>query len=335
MSRLRAAVIGLGVGRRHIAGYLAHPGCEVAAACDISDEAIGMARREFPAVQAWTRDASDIFRDRSIDVVSIATYDTDHFEMAATGLRQGKHVFVEKPLCMTLDQLRALKALTRSRPDLRFSSNLILRKSPRFGWLKGQIVEGRFGEVYHLDGAYNYGRLHKITAGWRGRVPYYSVVHGGAVHVIDLMRWLIGDEVDSVAACGNQIASAGTQFRFNDLTACMLRFRRGAVAQVSSNYGCAMPHGHSLNVYGTKATFRNETDVAMVFDREGESVRREDVAAAYPGVDKSELARDFAAAIIEKRVPAISADDAFATMAVCLAVEAAASQQDWVPVQYE
>lgn len=335
MSRLRAAVIGLGVGRRHIAGFLAQPGCEVAAGCDVSEEAIAIARREFPAVRTWTRDASDIFRDKSIDVVSIATYDTDHFDMAAAALRQGKHVFVEKPLCMTLDQLRALKALAESRPDLKLSTNLILRKSPRFAWLKGQIVEGRFGEIYHLDGAYNYGRLHKITAGWRGRIPFYSVVHGGAVHVIDLMRWLTGDEVESVAACGNQIASAGTQFRFNDLTACLLRFKRGAVAQVSSNYGCAMPHGHSLNVYGTKATFRNETDVAIVFDRHGESVRRENVPAAYPGVDKSELARDFAASIIEQRAPAISAGDAFATMAVCLAVESAASQPNWVPVQYE
>lgn len=335
MSRLRAAVIGLGVGRRHIAGFLAHPGCEVAAGCDVSEEAIGIARREFPAVKAWTRDASAILHDKSIDAVSIATYDTDHFDMAATALRQGKHVFIEKPLCMTLEQLRALKALARSRPELRLSSNLILRKSPRFAWLKGQIVEGRFGEIFHLDGAYNYGRLHKITAGWRGRIPYYSVVHGGAVHVIDLMRWLTGDEVESVAACGNRIASAGTQFRFNDLTACLLRFRRGAVAQVSSNYGCAMPHAHSLNLYGTKATFRNETDVAMIFDREGESTRRQEVTAAYPGVDKSELARDFAASIIENRTPAISSDDAFATMAVCFAVESAASQSNWVPVQYE
>lgn len=335
MSRLRAAVIGLGVGCRHIAGFLAHPGCEVAAACDISEEAIGQARCEFPAVKSWTRDAAEIFRDRSIDVVSIATYDTDHFDMTVAALRQGKHVFVEKPLCMTLEQLRALKDLVRARPDLRLSSNLILRKSPRFAWLKGQIVEGRFGEIYHLDGAYNYGRLHKITAGWRGRVPYYSVVHGGAVHIIDLMRWLTGDEVESVAACGNQIASAGTQFRFNDLTACLLRFKRGAVAQVSSNYGCAMPHAHSLNVYGTRATFRNETDVAMLFDRDGDAVHRENVTATYPGVDKSELARDFAAAIIEKRAPAISAADAFATMALCLAVETAASQTNWVPVQYE
>ena len=335
MSRLRAAVIGLGVGRRHIAGFLSHSGCEVAAACDISEEAVGIARREFPGVNHWTRDAAEIFRDKTIDVVSIATYDTDHFEMAATALRLGKHVFVEKPLCLTLEQLRALKALIRSRPDLQLSSNLILRKSPRFQWLKGQIAEKRFGEIYHLDGAYNYGRLYKITNGWRGRVPFYSVVHGGAVHVIDLMRWLTGDEVESVAACGNQIASAGTQFKYNDLTTCMLRFRRGAVAQVSSNYGCAMPHAHSLNVYGTNASFRNETDVALIFDREGESTRREEVTADYPGVDKSELARDFAAAIIEKRSPAITADDAFATMAVCLAVESATSQPNWVPVQYE
>lgn len=335
MSRLRAAVIGLGVGQRHIAGFQAHPQCEVVAACDISEGAIGSSRRAFPAVKRWTRDASDILCDKSIDVVSIATHDTDHFDMTAMALRQGKHVFVEKPLCMTLDEMRTLQSLMRSRPDLRLSSNLILRKTPRFRWLKGQIVEGRLGTVYHLEGAYNYGRLHKITHGWRGRVSNYSVVHGGAVHLIDLMRWLTGDEVEAVAACGNQIASAGSQFRFNDLTACLMRFRGGAIAQVSSNYGCAMPHAHALNVYGTRATFRNETDNAMIFDREGEGARREDVAEAYPGVDKSELAFDFVSAIIERREPMIASGDAFATMAVCFAVESAASQTQWVSVQYE
>lgn len=335
MKRLRAAVIGLGVGRRHIAGFRAHPGCDMVAACDLSDEAICVARREFPDVKRWTRDASEILRDKSIDLVSIATYDTDHFDMTAAAIRQGKHVFVEKPLCMTLDEMRALQALLRAQPAVRLSSNLILRKSPRFRWLKEQIVAGRLGNVFHLEGSYNYGRLHKIMDGWRGKIPFYSVVHGGAVHVIDLMRWLTGDEVESVAACGNQVASAGTQFRFNDLTACLLKFRGGAVAQVSSNYGCAMPHAHSLNLYGTKATFRNETDVAMIYDRDGESSRREDVTEPYPGVDKSELALDFVASIIERREPAITAADAFATMAVCFAVEAAASQSQWVTVQYE
>jgi len=335
VTRLRAAVIGLGVGRRHIAGFAAHPACEVVAACDISDEAIAATRREFPGVKRWTRDAMDVLRDKDIDVVSIATYDTDHFEMAATAIRHGKHVFIEKPLCMTLDEMRGLKSLLRARPDLRLSSNLILRKSPRFRWLKGRIVEGGLGRVYHMDGAYNYGRLHKITQGWRGRIPAYSVVHGGAVHVIDLMRWLSGDEVDSVAACGNQIASAGTQFRFNDLTACILKFRGGAVAQVTSNYGCAMPHSHAFNVFGTKATFRNETGVAMLFERDGETVRREEVNALYPGVDKSELARDFVSAIIERRQPEIGADDAFATMAVCFAVEEASACGQWVSVKYD
>ena len=100
-------------------GFSAHPGCEVVAACDICDEAIGIARREFPGVKRWTRDAAESLRDKSIDVVSIATYDTEHFEMAATAIRHGKHVFVEKPLCMALDEMRVLKALLKMRPGCR------------------------------------------------------------------------------------------------------------------------------------------------------------------------------------------------------------------------
>lgn len=333
MSRLRAAVIGLGVGRRHIAGFRAHAHCEVVAACDLSEQALAETKREFPEIKTLTRQAQDVLADPTIDVVSIATYDDCHSAQTSEALRRGKHVFVEKPLCLRPDEAAEIRGLLTARPQLRLSSNLILRMSPRFRRLKHDIVEGRMGRVYSLDGDYNYGRLHKITDGWRGRIPYYSVVYGGAVHLIDLMRWLIGDEVEAVSACGNQIASAGSQYKFNDCVAALLRFRGGAIAKVTSNYGCVMPHFHALTVYGTKATFVNGMDTAVLFEQADGGQKASTLTEPYPGVDKSELAYNFIDAIAGGGPQAVTADDVFNTMAVCFAVEQAATRNDWVTVK--
>ena len=51
----------------------------------------------------------DIVHDPQVDVVSIASFDDDHFAQTHMALEAGKHVFVEKPLCTTMNELRALK----------------------------------------------------------------------------------------------------------------------------------------------------------------------------------------------------------------------------------
>ena len=60
------------------------------------------------------------------------------------------------------------------------TTNTILRTSKRFMEIKNKIKEGFFGDIYYLEMDYNYGRLKKITDGWRGKIKNYSVVLGGA-----------------------------------------------------------------------------------------------------------------------------------------------------------
>jgi len=66
------------------------------------------------------------------------------------------------------------------------------------------------GELFYLEGDYNYGRLHKFTTGWRGEIPFYSVTYGGAIHLIDLLIWLSEGKVSEVIATGNKIAGKDT-----------------------------------------------------------------------------------------------------------------------------
>ncbi len=329
---LRVAVIGLGVGEAHAAAAAQHAGCELAALCDVDAERLAAVSKRFPGVRATTN-SDAVLDDPDIDVVTIASYDDAHAGQAVAAIERGKHVFVEKPLCLSAAEARRIHAALRRRPDVRLSSNLILRASPRFADLKRRVDAGELGELFQLDGDYLYGRLHKITEGWRGRIPYYSVVLGGAIHIVDLMLWLTGARVREVCAYGNQIVSRGSQFRFEDAVLALLRFDSGVIAKVGVSYGCVCPHFHPLRVYGSRATFINRPDEAeMIHSRDpARPVQR--IRSAYPGVEKGTLLRGFLDAIaIGGRAP-VEPDEVFEALAVCLAIERSLAARRAVEVE--
>lgn len=333
MRNLRAAIIGLGVGEQHIAGYGRHPRCTVTALCDCAEDKLAMARVKYPHLRV-TPNADDVLTDPDIDVVSIASFDSAHAAQIMTALSHGKHVFVEKPICLFEEELRAIRAALSADPRLKISSNLILRKCPRFVELRELIHRGGMGRIYFLEGDYHYGRLHKITDGWRSREPFYSVVHGGAIHLIDLLLWLTGERVVEATAMGNQIASAGSPFHNHDMVVSLLRLASGAVAKVSANFGCVRPHFHAVNIFGTEATFQNDIPDARLYRSRDPDAAPERIASAYPGAHKGDLLHSFVEAILNGTQPEVSAEDVFSAMSVSLAIEAASHQPGPVAVRY-
>ena len=158
---------------------------------------------------------------------------------------------------------------------------------------------------------------------------------GCVVHLIDLLLWLTGDEVVEVAAAGNQIASAGTAFRYNDFAVGILRLRSGSIAKVSANFGCVFPHFHSLIVYGTRATFVNGRESGLLYESREPSVRPREIADAYPGAHKGDLIHSFIESIVSGTPAIVTADDVFRTMSVCFAVDQAMREKQYIPVQYD
>jgi predicted dehydrogenase len=333
MAKLRAGIIGLGVGERHIAGYRRHADCAVVAVADIDPGKRDTARGNYPDLRVHDS-AEALIDDREIDVVSIASYDEDHAAQVLRALSAGKHVFVEKPLCQTAEELAAIRVALARQPTLRLSSNLILRRTPRFRALKTRIAAGEFGRLFHLEGDYNYGRIHKIVDGWRGRQEFCSVMLGGGVHVVDLVTWLAGERVSEVAAFGNRIATSGTGFRFDDMVVALLRFESGLVGKVAANFACVFPHFHRLLVYGTAASFENGFANGRIWRSRASDVEPILLDDAYPGTEKGDLIPPFLDTILGRGEPEIGERDVFDAMAVCLAIDEAARKRAVVKVAY-
>lgn len=334
MSRLKVGIIGLGVGEKHIPAFESHPNCEVAALCDFSKNKLSVAAKHCPEA-ILTTDPDEILDNPVIDVVAIASYDNFHFEQVVKSIENKKHVFVEKPLCLDRHEAVVIRKLLNENPDIYLSSNLNLRTSPMFIRLRETIQSGDMGQVFYLEGDYLWGRIHKLTDGWRKDMAFYSIVYGAAVHMIDLIIWITGMNPVEVQGYGNSIATANSGFRYNDFAAILMKFENGMTAKISASGGCVYPHFHRVSVFGTDKSFLHDIYGGKMIISGEHGAEPIDVVEKYRATEeKGKIITSFIDAILDSQDKAIvSCDDVFNTMSVCFAAERAI--QEGRPVRVE
>ena len=331
--RLGAAVVGLGVGAQHAAAYLGHSACSLRWIYDTDPAAAARGRLEYPSARA-AQSLGEALSDAGVDIVSVASYDDAHFGQVVAALEAGKHVFVEKPLCRSVEELRATKAAWRQAGTPHLAVNLVLRGAPLYRWLRSAIAAGELGEIFAVDGDYLYGRLHKITDGWRARVADYSVMQGGGVHLVDLMLWLTQQRPVAVTASGNRISTAGTPFRYQDFVAATFQFESGLVGRITANFGSVHPHQHVVRVFGTRATFISDDRGARLHtSRDPQSAARSLDLAPVPA-SKGVLIPGFVESILGAEDGSPAAQQEFDLVSACLAADRAAETGALHRVEY-
>jgi predicted dehydrogenase len=338
VAKLGVGVIGLGVGEQHAQAFAAHPQCRLAALCDMDAAKLAAVAQRLPPARHYS-DAEQLIDDPDVQIVSIASNDDDHGRQIIRALRLGKHVFSEKPLCLDAAELSEIARAWRAARGARLSTNTLLRRSPRFRWLKAEIDAGRLGTLFCIEADYVYARLHKLIDGWRGRIPGYSVMLGGGVHVIDLVLWLSGQRPVEVVAYGSDLGSRHTGFRGTDLVLALLRFESGLVAKIGANFAAHYTHHHRVLVYGTEGTFENlpqqiATGARLWRGRDGGPPPLA-VEEPYPAVAKGDLIPAFVEAALGRGEPDVTEEQAFACLATCLAIQRALAEQRAVKVDYE
>jgi len=219
MSDLTAAVIGASgrMGQEHVKAY------EV---CGVQ------------LVRKWGDDDADI--------VSIASPDAFHSQVVVDVLSDGRHVFCEKPICVNQSGLDAIWACQPYQSQY-FGQNFPLRHQLAFTNINIESL----GEIYRIDAAYNWGRTHKLFEGWRAEDPNYSLVMGGLIHMVDLVLWLTGLDLEVVNAIGCNKSAPG--FPNHDTVTALCRLSNGGVCNLTVDGGKGvLHHNHFLRIHGTK-----------------------------------------------------------------------------------
>jgi predicted dehydrogenase len=330
--RLGAAVIGLGVGAQHARAYRRLPDVELRWVYDLDQERARAFAAELGSVEVASS-IQQILGDPRTDVVSIASYDEAHFEQVVAALDAGKHVFCEKPLCRSLEELAVIRRAAE-RSGRQLASNLVLRAAPLYRWLSAAVAAGDFGSLYAIDGDYLYGRLEKITGGWRNETPDYSVMQGGGVHLVDLMLSLAGERPRRVSATGSRICTRETAFRYHDFVAATFEFASGLVGRITANFGCVHRHQHVLRAFGTKATFVYDDAGARLHKSRDPAISGQPLEAPPLPASKGDLIPDFIRAIREQREPAQHLGHELAVIAACVAADRSLASDHPLSIEY-
>ena len=340
-SSLGIAVVGLGIGEQHAQAFATLPTCEVKLLIDIDRSRAEHLARKYPGSKPGSNIDEALDRD-DIDVISIATFDDAHYEQVMQALLAGKHVFVEKPLCRTGAELSLIRATLIANPTLHLASNLVLRGADLFRWLRDEIVRGAFGEIYAFDGDYLYGRLHKITDGWRGQTDNYSVMLGGGIHLIDLMLWLTGQRPVSVHAVGNRICTRDLAFRYDDFVAATMAFESGIIGRITANFGCVHHHQHAVRIFGTRKTFILDDAGPRLMSSRDPLEAGHDITPAQPialasrPIHKGVLIPAFIEGIVTNRHSRTAdGNAALDSIAVAVACDQAAASSATIQVNYQ
>src|SRR5436190_762949 len=106
-----AAVLGLGVGRMHAQAYAQLETTELVAVCDSQEDRLGPVAEQY-GCRAYTS-LDDLLADKNVQLISVATPHKSHAALAIRCMRAGKHVIVEKPLTVDLDEADQMLAASR------------------------------------------------------------------------------------------------------------------------------------------------------------------------------------------------------------------------------
>lgn len=184
-----------------------------------------------------TTDTDSVFSDSQINTVVIATRHNSHARLVVHALKSGKHVFVEKPLCLSLDELAEIQktysSLLTSHSSLKLMVGFNRRFAPQVQKIKGLLTGVRGAKSFVMT--VNAGAVPPSHWTQDGTVGGGRII-GEACHFIDLLRFLAGSEIEGHSAM--KMASANS-----DTVTISLRFADGSIGTVHyfANGGKSFP----------------------------------------------------------------------------------------------
>ena len=100
---IKAAIIGMGIGQKHFEAIENYKGAKVKIICEKDKKKILQLKKRFPN-KIITNDENEIFNNKEINLVSIASHDDYHFNQILKSIKSNKHIIVEKPMCLNFHE---------------------------------------------------------------------------------------------------------------------------------------------------------------------------------------------------------------------------------------
>jgi predicted dehydrogenase len=253
--QIRVGVIGLGAwGKNLLREFYNCPGCVVPIAADPDAGARDRARAQYPDLALVDNPADVLTAD--CNAVVVATPPDTHYELASTAIRNGKDVFVEKPLVLDVAEGQRLTAEANAAGRILMVGHIMMYH-PAVDWLKAHVADDGLGPVYYLYATRtNLGRVREIE----------NAMWSFAPHDISMMSYILGEHPIRVAAVGQSYLRPGIE----DVVFVTLYYTKNRMAHIHTSW--LDPHKvRSLTIVGQKrmAVFSDTTpkQLITIFDK--------------------------------------------------------------------
>lgn len=262
MTKLKFAIIGCGrISYKHVEGLVNNK--EEAVLVATSDVDLNKAlekKKEYiekisdeASVNAY-EDYKDMLEKEDIDVVTIATESGYHPEIAIYCMNKGKHVVVEKPMALSIDDAEEMIKVAKEN-NVKIAVCHQNRFNKPIQQLRTAIEGNRFGRLINGTARilWNRNMGYYEQAPWRGTWKLDGgTLMNQCIHNIDLLQWMMGGEIDTVYA---QCDTFLRDIEAEDFGAILVRFKNGAIGIIEGT-ACVFPKNleETLSVFGENGT---------------------------------------------------------------------------------
>ncbi len=236
------------------------PDVEIAAMCDLNEDALNSAAERIGGVKKYR--VFDDMLESDIDAVIIATPMQCHVPQTIAALEAGKHVMSEVTAGVSMDELFWLcECVEKYNKIYMYAENYIY--TPQVQLVKSMVARGMFGETYYAEGSY----LHNISnilvypngkTSWRSywqcgkRGNFYPTHSIGPV-----MQWFPGERITEISTFSPGVYNT-LGLKQDSGTTTMCRTDKGKLIQIRTD--CLSPRPHSMDLYqlqGTEGIFQS------------------------------------------------------------------------------
>lgn len=331
---VRFGIIGCGIiADIHAQGILNTEEAELAAVFDTKRESAVKLTETYGGVICDTLE--ELLAREDVEVVCICTPSGMHAEQTAMVAQAGKHVLVEKPMAIKLDDVERMIEVCAENGVL-LATVFPRRMSPQARYARQVIQEGRLGKL-SLCSAYVMlyrDQAYYDSAGWRGT---WAMDGGGAmmnqgIHTVDMLQWLVGP----VASLSAKAKAVLRNIEVEDTVIAALEFASGALGVMEITTTACDGKGQRLVIHGEKGVIVIEEDTIVSLEIDGQQVQLPEFEPFKVIPDGHRLQiRDMALAVREGRKPVVTGKDGRHSLEIILGTYEASRQHKEIKLQTE
>lgn len=261
MKQFNVGVVGYGwAAGAHIAAINAGALGQVTAVCSSRKlDAQEVSARHGCPLATYT-DYAAMLAAPDLQVVSICSFHRHHKAHVLAAARAGKHMIIEKPLALSLADLREIEGAIRA-AGVKVCVCFELRYSAQFREIRSILDRGLLGRLHYGEVDYYHG-----IGPWYGGFPWYRTAQDGVsslllagCHALDALLMCLGGDVEEVFSCSTRSANATfAAYEFPSTTVAMLRFKDGRLGKVASVLDCFQPYYFHTHLVGSEGTLLDD-----------------------------------------------------------------------------